>query len=278
MKILVPVKRVADPDNANKVRAAADGRSVDTGELKWTRNPFDDYAVEAALRLNENAATKEKLGDVVVVSLGPEAAIKDALARPIAMGAARRIHVDVDDTALDSLAAASILHAITEKEAPDLVLMGKQAVDGDSNAVGQMLAELLGWPMATFARIIEAVDGGKSLSVSREVDNGLLRVIVTLPAVVTVDLGIVNPSAVINHVTPEDALTAEGVRIPPLKGVIAAGKAPTEKISLSDLGVDASTGTHYSGFERPAGRGGETVFVESAEELVKKLREEAKVL
>jgi electron transfer flavoprotein beta subunit len=191
VKVLVALKRVADPDNANKVKIAAGGAAIDTTGLEWKPNPFDEYALEAALRLTENGkAPKARLGEVVVVTLGPketEQTLRDALAT----GADRAIRVEATDDQLDGQLVANALQALVDAEKPDLVLMGKQAVDGDSNQVGQILAERLDWPMATFAATIKEEEG--ALLVGREVDGGVLTLRVKLPAVVTVDLRIVAP-------------------------------------------------------------------------------------
>ena len=277
MKILVPVKRVADPDNANKMKVSPDGTKVTSEGLEWKLNPFDEYAVESALRLNEKGGTNEKLGETVLVSLA-NADVAQTLRQALAMGADRAILVAAEDDQLDSVVVARALKAIVDKEKPDLVLMGKQAVDGDSNTAGQMLAELLGWPMATFAMSIEVVDGGKALKVGREVDTGVFNVKVTLPAVVTVDLRIVTPTAVKNGVTPPDHKYNEGARYASLKGIMAAKKKPIEQMSLADLGVAAEPIVKYSKFELPPARSGKVTYVESVQELVEKLRTEAKVL
>ncbi len=276
MKILVPVKRVSDPDNANKVKVAADGKAVTTDGLEWKPNPFDEYAVETALRLNENAKGNEKLGETVVVTLGPKDAAQ-TLRQTLAMGADRGILVEAEDGALDSIVVARALHKLVEQEKPDLVLMGKQAVDGDSNATGQMLAEMLGWPMATFAMSIKTDDGGKSLTVGREVDTGVLTLKVQTPAVVTVDLRIVSPKAVQNGVTPAEHEYADGARYASLKGIMQAKKKKIDETSLSTLGSDATLGTTYVKFELPPARKAGSV-VESVDELVGKLKNEAKVL
>jgi electron transfer flavoprotein beta subunit len=277
VKILVPVKRVADPDNANKVKVAPDGKRVTSDGLEWKLNPFDEYAVEAALRLNENGATGEKLGEVIVVSLGPDE-VQATLRQPLAMGADRGVQIKAEDGALDSTVVAHALAALVKSEKPDLVLMGKQAVDGDSNTAGQMLAELLGWPMATFAMSIHAADGGKALAVGREVDTGVLTLKVTLPAVVTVDLRIVSPSAVKNGATPDAHKYNEGARYASLKGIMAAKKKPIDVKSLGDLGVSATPVVTYSKYELPPKRSGQVKYVENVQELVQKLRTEAKVL
>jgi electron transfer flavoprotein beta subunit len=273
VKILVPVKRVSDPDNANKVKVSADGKTVTTDGLEWKPNPFDEYAVETALRLNENAKGNEKLGETVVVTLGAKDSAQ-TLRQALAMGADRGILVETDDNKLDSLVVARALKAIVDKEKPDVVIMGKQAVDGDSNATGQILAELLGWPMATFAMSIKTTDGGKSFLVGREVDTGVLTVKVTGPAVITVDLRIVAPKAVQNGVTPEAHEYADGARYASLKGIMAAKKKPVAEEKLS---TDGTPGTNYVKFELPPARKA-GVFVESVDELVGKLKNEAKVL
>ena len=277
MKILVPVKRVCDPDNANKVKVSADGTAVTSEGLEWKPNPFDEYAVETALRLNENAAKNERLGETVVVSFGP-ADVAQTLRQTLAMGADRGILVAAEDKDLDSLVVARALKAIVDNEKPDLVLMGKQVVDGDSNAVGQMLAELLGWPMATFAMHIATTDGGKTLEVGREVDTGVLTLKVQTPAVVTVDLRIVAPDAVKNGATPEGHKYNEGARYASLKGIMQAKKKKIDQVTLASLGSDASLSTTYSKFELPPARSGSVTFVENVDQLVDKLHNEAKLI
>lgn len=277
MKILVPVKRVCDPDNANKVKLSADATAVTSDGLEWKPNPFDEYAVEAALRLNENAPKNEKLGETIVVSLGV-ADVAQTLRQALAMGADRGILVEADDKQLDSAVVARALKAIVDKEKPDLVLMGKQTVDGDSNAVGQILAEQLGWPMATFAMTVTTSDGGKTLTVGREVDTGVLTLKLTLPAVVTVDLRIVATNAIKNGATPADHKYNEGARYASLKGIMAAKKKPIDQQKLADLGIDTATAGTYAKFELPPARSGSTVFCESVDDLLSKLKNDAKVI
>jgi electron transfer flavoprotein beta subunit len=277
VKILVPVKRVSDPDNANKVKVSADGSTVTSDGLEWKPNPFDEYAVEAALRLNENAPKNEKLGETIVVSFGP-ADVAQTLRQALAMGADRGILVAAEDKDLDSLVVARALKAIVDKEKPDLVLMGKQVVDGDSNAVGQMLAELLGWPMATFAMSVATADGGKTLTVGREVDTGVLTVKVKAPAVVTVDLRIVAPESVKNGATPETHKYNEGARYASLKGIMQAKKKPIEQLTLAALGSDTTLSTKYTKFELPPARSGSVQFVESVDALIDKLHNVAKLI
>jgi electron transfer flavoprotein beta subunit len=271
------VKRVCDPDNANKVKVSADGSTVTSDGLEWKPNPFDEYAVETALRLNENAPKNEKLGETIVVSFGP-ADVAQTLRQTLAMGADRGILVAAEDKDLDSLVIARALKAIVAKENPDLVLMGKQVVDGDSNAVGQMLAELLCWPMATFAMNIATSDGGKTLTVGREVDTGVLTLKVKGPAVVTVDLRIVAPDAVKNGATPDTHKYNEGARYASLKGIMQAKKKPIEQVTLASLGSDTALSTSYSKFELPPARSGSVTFVENVDQLIHKLHNEAKLI
>jgi electron transfer flavoprotein beta subunit len=276
VKILVPVKRVSDPDNANKVKVAADGKTATTEGLEWKLNPFDEYAVESALRLNENAKGNEKLGETIVVTLGPKDAAQQ-LRQALAMGADRGILVEADDNKLDSLVVARALKAIVDKEKPDVVLLGKQAVDGDSNATAQVLAELLGWPQATFAMSISTTDGGKTITVGREVDTGVLTVKVQTPAVISVDLRIVSPKAIQNGVTPTTHTYGDGARFASLKGIMQAKKKPIAEQPLAGLGIDVTPGTNYVKVELPPARKA-GVIVESVDALIGKLKNEAKVL
>lgn len=279
MKILVPCKRVSDPDNANKVKVSGDGSAVVTEGLEFKPNPFDDWAIETALRLTENAATNERIGEIVVVSLGPDEA-QQSIRQFLAMGADRGVLIQADDAALDSLVVARALKAVADKEQPDLILMGKQSADGESSAVGAALAELLGWPQATGTMSLETADGGKSFTLSHEADGGVLRAKVTGPAVVTVTDRILRPQNVQNGVTPADHAYPESDsgRYASLKGIMKAKKKPIDKMELSALGVDATPTTQYSEFTTPPARSGQTTFVETVEELVEKLRTDAKAL
>lgn len=274
MKILVPLKRVADPDNANKVKVNA-GKLETTG-LEWKPNPFDEYAVETALRLTENGAnTKARAGEVVVVTFGgkdTETTLRGALAT----GADRAIRVDAADDQLDGDVVARALKALVEKEKPDLVLTGKQAVDGDSNQTAQLLAEYLGWPQATFAGSIKSEDD-KSLVVGREVDGGTISLRVTLPAVVSVDLRIVAPKSVKSKHTADTHAYPEGVRFAALMAIMAAKKKPLAEIKLADLVSDAALKINYGSFELPPARKA-GIKVGNVAELVSKLKSEAKVL
>ena len=275
MKILVPLKRVADPDNANKIKIAPDGAKIDTTGLEWKPNPFDEYAVEAALRLTENGATpKVRGGEVVVVTFGPKEA-DTTLRQMLATGADRAVRVDTTDDALDGSLVARALKALVEREKPDLVLMGKQAVDGDSNQVGQILAELLGWPMATFAATHQEEAG--ALLVGREVDGGVITLRVKLPAVVTVDLRIVAPTSVYSLATARTHKYADGVRFSALPAIMAAKKKPLIEVPLAELSPDTSLRIAYSKFEPPPVRKA-GVKVPDVAVLVDKLVNEAKVL
>ncbi len=272
MKILVPVKRVPDPTQKAKLK---DGH-IDLTGASWIVNTFDEYAVETALRLLENGESNSRTGgEIVVVSIGPADAAKE-IRTCLAMGADRAIHVVANDEALDSLAVVTVLKAIIEAEKPDLVVMGKQAVDGDANQVGQMLAGKLGWPQATFAASIEL--GDKSLLVGREVDGGVEYKRVPVPAVVTVDLRIVAPKAVKNGVTPESfSYSGEGARLPSLKGIMAAKKKPLETKQLADYGASSSPAIKELSVSLPPPRPPGQI-VADIPTLVKKLAEEAKVL
>lgn len=273
MKILVPLKRVADPDNANKVKVTAG--KLDTTGLEWKPNPFDEYAVETALRLTENGANpKQRQGEVVVVTFGPKET-ETTLRSALATGADRAIRVDVSDDALDGDLVARALKALVEQEKPDLVLLGKQTVDGDSNQTAQLLAEYLGWPQATFAATIQS-DGDKALVVGREVDGGTLQLKVTLPAVVSVDLRIVAPKSVRSIHSPDHAY-GDGVRFAALMAIMAAKKKPMSEVKLADLTPDAALKITYTGFELPPARKA-GIKVKSVSELVEKLKSEAKAL
>ena len=278
MKVLVALKRVADPDNANKVKISPQGDAVDSSGLEWKTNPFDEYALEAALRLTENGKTpKKREGEVIAVTLGPKEA-ETMLRSALATGADRAIRVEANDAQLDGRIVAYALKALVDAEKPDLVILGKQAVDGDSNQVGQRLAELLDWPMATFAATIKEEASG-ALLVGREVDGGVATLRVKLPAVITVDLRIVSPTSVFSKLTQAEAgfKHGEGVRFAPLPAIMAAKKKPLDVKNLADLVSGHQLGTKYAKFERPPARSG-GAKVKDVAELVEKLANVSKVI
>ena len=275
MKILVALKRVADPDNANKVKIPASGEKIETAGLEWKPNHFDEYALEAALRLTEDGKTpKVRAGEVVVVTFGPKET-EQTLRAALATGADKAFRVDVTDDKLDGDLVARALKTLVEREKPDVVIMGKQAVDGDSNQVGQILAEHLDWPMASFAATIREEAG--ALLVGREVDGGVITLRLKLPAVVTVDLRIVAPTSVYSLKTAPTFKYNDGVRFAALPAIMAAKKKPLTELKLADLAPDTALKVHYAKFEAPPARKA-GVKVKDVAELVSRLKNEAKVL
>ena len=249
MRILVPVKRVADYNV--KIRVKTDGSGVELANVKMSMNPFDEIAVEEALRLKEAG----KAAEVVAVSIGPAKA-EETLRTALAMGADRAILIETDET-VEPLAVAKLLKAVVAAEEPGLVILGKQAIDDDANQTGQMLSALTGFPQATFASKVELGDG--SVSVTREVDGGLQTIELKLPAVVTTDLRLNEP------------------RYASLPNIMKAKKKPLDKKSPADLGVDVSPRLKVVKTEEPAGRKA-GIKVKSVAELVEKLKTEAGVL
>ena len=249
MKILVPVKRVVDFNV--KVRIKSDASGVELSGLKMSMNPFDEIAVEEAIRLKEKGVATE----VVVVSCGV-AQCQETLRTALAMGADRAILVETD-AELQPLAVAKLLQALVRKEEPRLVITGKQAIDDDANQTGQMLAALLGWPQAPFASSIEL--SGETARVVREVDVGLETIEVRLPAVVTCDLRLNEP------------------RYATLPNIMKAKKKPLETVTPAALGVDPKPRLELLKVEEPRKRKA-GVFVKDVRELVQKLRNEAKVI
>jgi len=276
MKILVPVKRVVDPDKADQVTASSDGLTLNSEGLDWKPNPFDEYAVETALRLLEDRGTREMRGEVLVVSIGPGKATQQ-IRWCLAMGAHKGILVEAKDEELDSTLVAQILAKVVEKESPDLVIMGKQTVDGESNQVAQILAEILEWPQATFAGKIEAPPELDRATVTREVDGGNINVTVTFPAIISVDVRIVTSEGVQNNVSPPDKPYDEGPRYASLGGIMKAKKIPIETTTPAELGVDSTPFILTLSFSQPPQRKA-GVILETVEELVLKLKEEAKVI
>jgi electron transfer flavoprotein beta subunit len=244
MKILVAVKRAIDKDV--KIRVKADGSGVELGNVKMSMNPFDEIAVEEAIRLKEGG----KATEIVCVSIGPAQTV-ETIRTALAMGADRGILVK-SDSALEPLAVAKVLKAIAEAEKPGLIIMGKQAIDDDCNQTGQMLAALLGWPQGTFASKV-ALDG-EALMVTREVDGGLQTVKLKIPAIVTTDLRLNEP------------------RYASLPNIMKAKKKPIEEKTAADYGVDVKARLEViKTAEPPVRKAG--VKVKSVAELVEKLKE-----
>jgi electron transfer flavoprotein beta subunit len=249
MKILVAVKRVIDYNV--KVRAKADGSGVETANVKMSMNPFDEIAVEEAVRLQEAGKARE----IVAVSLGV-AACQDTIRTALAMGADRGILVETD-AELQPLAVAKLLKAIVEKEKPDLVILGKQAIDDDANQTGQMLAALLGWPQGTFASKVEV--GDSAVTVTREVDGGLETVALKLPALVSTDLRLNEP------------------RFVKLPNIMKAKKKPLDVLKPADLGVDVTPRLVTLKVQEPPKRQA-GIKVDTVASLVDKLHKEDHVI
>jgi electron transfer flavoprotein beta subunit len=275
VKILVAVKRVADPENLNKIKLSAQG-AIDTTGLEPKPSPYDEYALEAALRLTENGANpKQRLGEVIVVTFGPKEA--DPMLRAmLGTGADRALRVDSTDDVLDGDLVARGIKGIVDKEKPDLVLLGYQQAEHESNEVGQMLAEYLRWPQATFAGSIQSEDD-QALVVGREVEGATAQVRITLPAVVTVLDKIVHPKSVRSKHTAPAHVYPDGVRFAALMAIMAAKKKPLAEIKLVDLAPDAAPKVRYAAAELPPRRAA-GVKVKDAKELVAKLKTEAKVI
>ncbi len=249
MKVLVAVKRVVDYNV--KIRVKSDGSGVETANVKMSMNPFDEIANEEAIRLKEKGQAEE----VVAVSLG-EAKCQETLRTALAMGADRAIHVQTD-AELQPLAVAKLLKAVVEREQPGLVILGKQAIDDDSNQTAQMLAALLGWAQGTFASKLE-LEGGE-LTVTREIDTGLEKITLKLPAIVSTDLRLNEP------------------RYASLPNIMKAKRKPIDVLSPDELGVDIRPRLKLLKVEEPPKRQS-GVKVASVAELVQKLRQEAKVI
>jgi len=247
MKVLVPVKRVVDYNV--KIRVKADGSGVDVANVKMSMNPFDEIANEEAIRLKEAGKAEE----VIAISLGP-AKCQETLRTALAMGADRAIHVQSDDD-LQPLAIAKLLKAVVDKEQPGLVILGKQAIDDDSNQTGQMLAALLGWSQGTFASKIDLQDG--QIAVTREIDTGLENIKIKAPAIITADLRLNEP--------------------PSLPNIMKAKKKPLDVLTPEELGVDVAPRLTYVSVEEPAKRQAGMKVADVAE-LVNKLKNEAKVI
>ena len=249
MKILVAVKRVIDYNV--QIRVKEDGSGIVTENVKMSTNPPDDNAIEEAVKIKEAG----KATEVIAITVGEEKS-QETVRKALAVGADRGIHVKADGI-IEPLAVSKILQKIVEKEKPDLVFMGKQAIDDDCNQTGQMLSALLDWPQATFASKIDVNDG--KLEVTREIDEGLETIEVNTPAIVTCDLRLNEP------------------RYASLPNIMKAKKKPIEQINASDLGVDISSKIQQIKVEEPPKRQA-GIKVSSVAELVQKLKNEAKVI
>ena len=249
MKILVPVKRVIDYNV--KVRVKADNSGVELANVKMAMNPFDEIAVEQALRLREAGGAEE----VVAVSIGP-AQNQETIRTALAMGADRGIHIEATHD-IEPLAVAKLLKAVVERENPGLVLVGKQAIDDDCNQTGQMLAALLGWAQGTFVSALEVT--GDKAKVVREVDGGLEHLEINMPAIISVDLRLNEP------------------RYASLPNIMKAKKKPLDSLTVDDLGVDITPRLTIVKVEEPAAREA-GIKVADVKELVEKLKNEAKVI
>ena len=249
MKILVAVKRVIDYNV--QIRVKEDGSGVVTENVKMSTNPPDDNAIEEAVKIKEAG----KATEIVAITIGDEKA-QETVRKALAVGADRGIHIKADGI-LEPLAVSKILQKIVEKEKPDLVFMGKQAIDDDCNQTGQMLSALLNWPQATFASKIEVKEN--SLEVTREIDEGLETIEVNIPAIVTCDLRLNEP------------------RYASLPNIMKAKKKPIEEINATDLGVDTAPRVEQIKIEEPPKRKA-GIKVANVAELVQKLKNEAKVI
>ncbi|WP_062060468.1 electron transfer flavoprotein subunit beta/FixA family protein [Cellvibrio sp. OA-2007] len=249
MKILVAIKRVVDP--GVRVRPLADGSGMDIASAKMAMNPFCEIAVEEAIRLKEQGLASE----VVVVSIGQQT-VQDQLRSALALGADRALHITTESI-LEPLAIAKVLHALVQKEQPQLVLLGKQSIDGDHNQTGQMLAGLCGYPQGTFVSHIECK--GDEVWVTRELDGGLQTLALKLPAVVTTDLRLNQP------------------RYPTMPNIMKARQKPLVVIPLAELGLSLQPRLQTISIDAPKARQ-QGIKVNSVAELVDKLRQEAKVL
>ncbi|MEK9709637.1 MAG: electron transfer flavoprotein subunit beta/FixA family protein [Alphaproteobacteria bacterium] len=249
MKVLVPVKRVIDYNV--KVRVKADNSGVELANVKMAMNPFDEIAVEQALRLKEAGGAEE----VLVVSIGP-AQNQETIRTALAMGADRGIHIEASHD-IEPLAVAKLLKAVVERETPGLVLVGKQAIDDDCNQTGQMLAALLGWAQGTFVSALEVA--GDKAKIVREVDGGLEHLEIKMPAIVSVDLRLNEP------------------RYASLPNIMKAKKKPLDSLTVDELGVDISPRLTIVKVEEPAAREA-GIKVADVKELVEKLKNEAKVI
>ncbi len=272
MKILVTVKRIPNPDDSLKFA----GGQIDDSSAKWVPNAFDEYAMETALRLAEHVGGKDRLAEVIAMSVCPGDQ-RQHLTQFLAMGADRGIIVEADDTKLDTQTISKLIAATAKREGVDLVILGKLSQDNEGHQVGQRVAGLLGWPQASFAAEMDLDAAARTVTVAREVDDGVEIKRVPLPAVVTVDLRIVLPKSVRNGATPADHAYQDGARLASLRGITMAKKKKVDVLSLAELVGSPSAQEAIVGASAPPARAAGK-RVASVEELVEKLATEAKVL
>lgn len=272
MKILVTVKRIPDPDESLKFA----GDAIDTSTSKWVANAFDEYAVETALRMAEHIGAKDRLAEVIVLSVCPKDK-RQHVTQFLAMGADRGVIVDADETAMDSQSVAKLIAEVFRREGCDLLVCGKLSQDAEGNEVAQRVAGLLDLPQAAFAAHLRWDRSGNALTLGREVDDGVETKTLPLPAVVSVDLRIVLPGSVKNGATSDDHKYSEGARLASLRGITMAKRKKVDVHTPADLGVTPTAHVGYASVTAPQKRAAGQI-VDSPEALIQKLVTEAKVL
>jgi electron transfer flavoprotein beta subunit len=275
VKILVSLKQVVDPDQSQRLRVGSDGRLLDSAGLDMLTNPFDEYALEAALRLTEDGRSpKLRLGQVLAMTVG-KATTEVMLRSALALGADEAIRVDATDETIDALVVSKVVARLAQQSDADLVVLGKQSVDGDGNEMAQRVAAILDWPQITCATAIEETSDG-TLRVRREVDGGMLQLAVRLPAVISVDLRIIAPNAVRSRCCPRDHAYPHGVRYASLPSIIAAKRKSLSLRCLTEFVEAAVPLLHHVGYELSPPRVACKVCG-SVDALMRALTEEAKV-
>lgn len=272
MKILVTVKRIPDPEESLKFTEGG----LDLSSAKRVPNAFDEYAVETALRLAEQVGSKERLAEIVVLSVCPKDQ-RQHVTQFLAMGADRGIVVDTDDTQLDTQTISKMIAEVAKREGAELVISGKLSQDNEGNQMAQRVAGIMGRPQACFAAQVEWDHDTQSLTVGREVDDGVEFKKVPLPAVMSVDLRIVLPHSVKNGKNPPDHAHSEGARLASLRGITMAKRKKVDVFSPADLGVEIADNEKVVGIEKPPERAAGQM-VDSVDSLFDKLVSEAKVL
>ncbi|MBN2803429.1 MAG: electron transfer flavoprotein subunit beta/FixA family protein [Deltaproteobacteria bacterium] len=271
MKIIVTMKPVADPDNSDSVQISKDGTTLDLSRLEIKPNPFDEYAIEVALRILEtNRGSGDLRGEIIIVTLGDTSAAKQ-IRQVLAMGADRGILIETNDENIDALITARAIKEIVNIEQPQLLIMGKQTVDGDNNAVAQMTATLLNWPLATNCGKITINSDLNKATLLREADNGVAQYNIEFPAVITVDLRAVLKNSVNNNVSI-DGEYQDGPRFASLRNVMKAKKKSINVKSLSELGITDNSSLKTIGYFKKENTK-QTQYFENSKELILKLKE-----